>query len=553
MSSADWGHAMCQMRSRWYTYFNTVVEKADLSEEMINSDMQFTSLEYKKMREVGITPVTLNILYGTANKIINQILHKKTSVLGGNEEVEYYIRELLRKNQKEIEDVLKNLVVRGYASVLIYSTEKRSVLGQSLGKERKFRSLPSKYEAFFDPSSNRADMTDGAFCGYSVFYNKMDLADRYGQDVANKLTSSSSNSRMDTNTTVEIVYFFHREKVGDNITLYEIHPGVGSLKQQQLGTVMPMVFIPFDGYERRWGQNTQLKITPIGALNADAQRMYNKTMSLMLDNYKTFQYRFIAAKGTIPSTMEADYATGDTALLQYEPQNALEMKDSAPIPISPIPFPKDAAAVIQEAKASIADTWTTIAEVSTASKYDSFAVMSEKQRQAQSGVSTIIRSYERGLARILSTFVYYDSDALTPEVKEYFSKNDLELEIGEDAQRERLETVELYKHAIQYMQNVSPVATINLLRNMLDIFGTREAKILAEALAGEADSIVASAQKDRDGEIEQQKLQMQAIKAEIEFETEKLKSQTQIQNEKEKTERAFKLAAMDLKKNKEDK
>lgn len=528
---------MKRYMATWEGYFAHNREVADKAEEHILTDKQFTYEEYERARKEDLKLRSYNILFSVANKLINEIAGRKPEIVIEEKFTEDLIKEMMEKNKQEINNLIRNLILRGYSISLIYNTqEKVGLLGNKKQYGTEFKSLTEHlFKPFMDYSGLDITKNKGRFCGYSLFLNRDDYIKRYdvNSDFIFPLPESAQVRIR------EIVHFFHQE--GDHVTLYVFPKDFYFFCHIEVleTDLLPMVLTLGPHYIR----NQQLFIKPLGLLNEEHQKSYNALMTTLIDKIKQYDYKLVTATTALPDEEEEGYTRG-SIITKYTPTSSIEPKQSEPTLYPPVMPSKEIFALIKEIKDDIMTMWNTEADISLTSKYDSFDVISEKQRQAQSGSTNFKLAYEASLhllIEIILSYFFIPHENKTKYQKEYESLHYTKpkILIGEDELREKATEMELYRNMIQYTSGVSPILAMGTVIQMLQRFNTPQTTELAKFLAQEQEALTQNTQKERDQPTKDEiGLQREKMKAEMELQMTHMSGQYNLEVAKENTKKS---------------
>lgn len=385
------------LRCTWENYFSMERDEGKEIRRLIYGIDPIYSAEEKRARqENNIKSLEVNFLYKPFRTVVNQLAKNYYSVdfAEQDEDVEYAATSLIterciKESEAQLNKGIEQLVSDGHCSLIIVPSNSKKIPVSIMH-------LNDSYEPFFDKYSLDDNMTTGSYCGYKITESYESFIDKYGYQAAQREKGVGTQAQEKIES-IEVYHIWIRSD--DKIDKY-IYTATQVLKKEPWPhPLLPMIWVPVI-MER---DTRNIKLEMLGRITKKSQLVANDINNYILSSFASHQYKYLAETNAVGREEQKNYADPGMALLRYIASNAMDPKSSQPEIIPPINPSKEAMDLLNELTSSIASIYSTSIDVTMASKYDSLAVLTEKQREADKGtaVNKLSHSWNMGMRCVL--------------------------------------------------------------------------------------------------------------------------------------------------------
>ena len=445
------------LQSSWQSYFNRQKEDSKNHREIIYGIKSIHSPEKIRIaNEKKLKLYEINFLYPIFRTVVNRLSKNYYSVDIKDSEQKYekYIRiitDVIEDSKEELLKCLENIASDGY-SVLFITKDDES-------DNPSVKHINDTYEPFFDKFSLKDTMCDGSYCGYKVCHSLNTFKNLYGVAAAKRESAFNNDLTQELTQGIDVYYAWVKEG-RETIVKYEYTTNQILVKKNSLYTYLPLIFIPVVSIR----DSKEIILENIARISKESSEILNNILNIIVSHIRYHQTYYLIDKLTIEDekNSEENYSDPNTIVKYYNSKGGDASVKSAPIAVSPVNSPRESMELFNITLNNLNSTWSTAIDVTLSSKYDTIAVLNEKQREADKGTSTnkLSHSWAIGMGSLiralLSMIGMKKSDIKKVNIRETL-----------DIQRQNLMEIETISNIIPVVK--SDVVQIQLLIMMLEI------------------------------------------------------------------------------------
>lgn len=461
---------LINLQSSWESYFNAQKHESKENREIIYGIKSIHSREkITRAAENELKLYEINFLYPIFRTVVNRLSKNYYYVDIKDSENKYtkytrIVTDVLEDSKEELLKCIENLASDGYCVLFITKDE--------YSDNPSIKYINDSYCPFFDKFSLKDTMCDGYYCGYKVCHSINTFKNIYGVEAAKRETSYNNDRTQELIQGIEVYYAWVKEDK-ETIIKYEYTRNQILTKNNSLYKNLPLIFIPVVSCR----DSTEIRLENIAKISKNSSELLNNILNIITSHIRYHQTYYLIDKLTIDDELKAEenYINPNRIVKYYNSKGGDASIKSAPIVVSPVNSPREALELFNITLNNLNSTWSTAIDVTLSSKYDTIAVLNEKQREADKGTSTnkLSHSWAIGMESVIRSLLSMSG----------MKKNDIKkVNIREtlDIQRQNLMEIETISNIIPVVK--SDVVQIQLLIMMLEIRDDKKYKDAIEIL-----------------------------------------------------------------------